>query len=49
MVDPFAESVEIYALAGSRYELKGAFAGEDILQSPLLPGWGIPAGNLFSL
>jgi Uma2 family endonuclease len=49
VVDPIAESVEIYVLAGSRYELKGVFAGEEILQSPLLPGWGIPAGNLFSL
>jgi hypothetical protein len=49
VVDPFAESIEIYVLVGSRYELKGAFAGDDILQSSLLPGWEIPAGNLFSL
>jgi Uma2 family endonuclease len=49
VVDPIAESVEIYVLVGSRYELKGAFAGGDGLQSPLLPGWEIPAGNLFSL
>jgi Uma2 family endonuclease len=49
VVDPTAESVENYVLADSRYELKGAFAGEEILQSPLLPGWEIPAGNLFSL
>jgi len=48
VVDPIAESVEIYVLAGSRYELKGAFAGEEILHSPLLPGGEIPAGNLFS-
>ena len=49
VVDPIAESVEINTLAGSRYELKDAFAGEEILQSTLLPGWEIPAGNLFSL
>jgi Uma2 family endonuclease len=48
IVDPFAESIEIYHLEGRRYELKGAFAGDDILQSPLLPGWEIPAGDLFS-
>jgi Uma2 family endonuclease len=49
VVDPIAETVEIYVLVGSRYELKGAFAGDDILQSPLLPGWELPAGSLFSL
>jgi Uma2 family endonuclease len=49
VVDPFAESIEVYVLAGSRYELKGAFAGDDILQSPLLPGWEIPVRSLFSL
>jgi len=49
VVDPIAESVEINVLAGSRYELKGAFSGDDILQSPLIPGWEIPAANLFSL
>jgi Uma2 family endonuclease len=49
IVDPVAETVEIYVLAGSRYERKGVFAGDDILQTPLLPGWEIAAGNLFSL
>jgi len=49
IVDPVAESVEIHVLAGSRYELKGAFAGDDMLQSPLLPGWEIRTGNMFSL
>jgi Uma2 family endonuclease len=49
VVDPIAESVEIHVLAGSRYELKGTFSGDDILQSLLLPGWEIPAGNLFML
>jgi Uma2 family endonuclease len=48
-VDPLAESVEIYVLLGSKYELRGVFAGEDILQTPLLPEWEIPVGNLFSL
>ena len=49
IIDPIAESVEIYALVGSKYELKGVFAGDDNLQTPLLPGWEIAAGNLFSL
>src|SRR5208337_2482334 len=49
VIDPIAESVEIYVLTGTKYELKGAFAGKEILQSPLLPGWEIPAGNLFVL
>jgi Uma2 family endonuclease len=49
VVDPFAESIDIYVLVGSRYELKGVFAGDDILQTPLLPGWEIRAADLFSL
>jgi Uma2 family endonuclease len=49
IIDPIAETVEIYVLVGSRYELKGVFARDDILQSPLLPGWELPAGSLFSL
>ena len=49
IVDPFAEGVDIYVLAGSRYDLKGTFAGDGILQSPLLPGWEMPVANLFSL
>jgi Uma2 family endonuclease len=49
VIDPIVESVEIYVLAGTKYELKGSFAGEEILQSPLLPGWEIPVGNLFVL
>ena len=49
VVDPIAESVEVNVLVGSRYELKGTFVEDDILQSPLLPGWEIPVGNLFVL
>jgi Uma2 family endonuclease len=49
IVDPIAESVEIYVLVGSRYEPKSVFAGDDILQTPFLPGWGIPVRDLFSL
>ena len=49
IVDPVAENADIYVLAGKRYELKGTFAGHDILQSPLLPDWEMPAADLFSL
>jgi len=49
VVDPIAESVEIHVLRGSGYELKGVFAGEETLESPLLPGWQIAAADLFSL
>jgi Uma2 family endonuclease len=49
VVDPIAENVDIHVLVDRRYELKGVFTGGDILQSPLLPGWELAAGNLFSL
>ena len=48
VIDPVAESVEIYVLAGRSYELKGTFAGEETLKTPLLPGWELPVSNLFS-
>jgi len=49
IVDPIAETVEVYVLVGSKYELKGVFAGNDLLQTPLVPGWEIPVENLFIL
>jgi Uma2 family endonuclease len=48
IVDPMAESVEIYILTGKMYELKGTFPGTQILKTPLLPGWELPVSNLFS-
>lgn len=48
MIDPTAGNVEIYALTGSRYELRGTFTGDAILKTPLLPGWELPVKDLFS-
>jgi Uma2 family endonuclease len=43
-----AESVEIYILTGKVNELKGTFAGSQILNRPLLPDWELPVSSLFS-
>jgi len=48
IVDPMAESVEIYVLAGRKYELKGSFTGSQILSTPLLPGWELAVSSLFA-
>jgi len=48
IIDPIAESVEIYVLADKRYELKGTFTGSQVLNTPLLPGWELPVSELFS-
>jgi Uma2 family endonuclease len=48
IVDPMAASVEIYVLAGRKYELKGTFTGSHMLNMPLLPGWELSVSSLFS-
>lgn len=48
VIDPTAETVEIYLLAGKSYELKTTLADHDTLETPLLLGWKLPVGNLFS-
>jgi Uma2 family endonuclease len=48
IVDPMAESVEIYVLAGRKYELKGLFTGSQVLSTALLPGWELAVSSLFS-
>ena len=48
IVDPMAESVEIFVLAGRKYELKGTFTGSQVLRTVLLPGWEFPVSSLFS-
>jgi Uma2 family endonuclease len=48
IVDPVAESAEIYLLAGRKYELKGTFTGSQILSTALLPGWELADSSLFS-
>ena len=47
IVDPMAESVEIYVLAGKKYELKGSFTGSQVLSTALLPGWEFAVSSLF--
>jgi Uma2 family endonuclease len=48
LIDPVAESVEIYVLVGKKYRLKGTFTGADVLRTPLLPGWELRVSDLFS-
>lgn len=48
IIDPMAESVEIYALTGKRYELRATLAGTDTLSTPLLSGWELPVNSLFA-
>ena len=48
IIDPIAETVEIFRLAGDRYELSAAVSGEQLLTSPLFPGWRLAAGTLFA-
>ena len=47
IVDPAAESVEIYALVADGYELRLVGSGNQEISSPLLPGFTFPAGSLF--
>ncbi len=48
IIDPLAETVEVYRLTGSSYELKGTLSGDDKLGTPLLPGWKSSARDLFA-
>jgi len=48
IVDPVGETVEVYRLAGSKYELKASLSGDQILETPLLPGWKIAVRDLFA-
>ena len=48
IVDPVAESVEVYRLAGSKYELTASLSGDQTLETPLLPGWQVIVRDLFA-
>jgi len=48
IVDPVGETVEVYRLAGSKYELKASLSGDQTLETPLLPGWKIAVRDLFA-
>ena len=48
IVDPVRETVEVYLLAGSKYELKATLSGDQTLETSLLPGWKIAVCDLFA-
>jgi Uma2 family endonuclease len=48
IVDPMAESMETYLLAGRKYELKGISTGSQVLSTAILPGWEFAVSSLFS-
>lgn len=48
IIDPVAESVEIYCLAASNYELKATLSGDQYLETALLPGWRLRVRDLFA-
>ena len=47
IVDPGAESIEIYTLAQGAYELVRTVIAADQVHSPLLPGLVFPASKIF--
>jgi Uma2 family endonuclease len=47
IVDPNAESLEIYELGADGYQLTGIASGEQSISSSSLPGLTFPAGSLF--
>ena len=48
IIDPVAENVDVFRLAGSRYDLMGSVTGDQTLETPLLPGWKMPVRELFA-
>lgn len=48
IIDPVAEAVDVYRLAGSTYDLKVSLADDQALETPLLPDWKMPLGDLFA-
>jgi Uma2 family endonuclease len=47
IVDPLKETIEVYRLAESAYELVGAFLGEGEMRSAALPTLSFAAGSVF--
>ena len=46
IIDPEAETVEVLALTGGRYELSGRYGVEDVANSRLLPGFELGVRQL---
>jgi Uma2 family endonuclease len=47
IVDPVAETIEIYTLAGGAYTLAGTMVGPDEARSPHLPDLSFAAAQVF--
>ena len=47
IVDPVANTLEIYTLSASGYELAGAYGVGDEVRSPTLPGFSFQASGVF--
>ena len=48
IVDPKAESVEVFRLSGGHYAASLEYGKDDLLTSPLFPGLSIPLSEVFS-
>jgi Uma2 family endonuclease len=47
IVDPVGETIEIYRLAESAYELMGTFSGGDDMRSAVLPDLRLTPSSVF--
>lgn len=47
IVDPEARAVEVFTLAGDRYEPDGYVQADEVMESPLLPDLKFQVANLF--
>lgn len=48
LIDPQAETVEVFSLGGGGYELLGRFVGGETATSRVLAGFGVGVGELFA-
>jgi Uma2 family endonuclease len=48
IVDPVAENIEVYVLAGERCELRATLGLGQSITTPLLPAWQLALGDLFA-
>lgn len=48
IVGPSERVIEVFVLENGDYRLLGAFQGDDILPSQVVPGWSVPVKLLFA-
>jgi len=48
IIDPIAETVEVFRLAEDRYKPVALILGDQFVETPLLPGWRLAAHDLFA-